>query len=176
MVQGNHMLLWQEKELEFYNGSSPITILNSDVFDHYMKKHNIYGSAWNKLIRRSFLEEHHVCFKEGIVFEDVLWFFYIQKYIKKIYISKDVTYYYYERSNSIITSGKKIGHGNSYQTIYNEILLHLTKGSENKELNGYILRFSKVYCEYYDMVPAFKDTYRLYQTKARRLQKIYRTI
>lgn len=168
MVQGNHVMLWNGQQLVFYNGDSPFLIHNKDVFDHCLKKHNIFGSAWNKLIRRSFLEEYQICFKEGVVFEDILWFFYIQKYIKTIYISKDITYYYYERSNSIITSGDKIVHGNSYQTIYHDILLHLTKGSERKELNGYVLRFSKAYCEYCDLVPAFKNTYRLYQKSARK--------
>lgn len=168
MVQGNHVMLWNGQQLVFYNRDSPISLQNKDVLEHCLKKHNIFGSAWNKLIRRSFLEEYHIYFKEGLVFEDLLWFFYVQKYTDKIYICKDVTYYYYERSNSIITSGNKIVHGNSYQTIYNDILLHLTSGKESKELNGYVLRFSKAYCEYCDLVPAFRDTYRLYQKNARK--------
>ena len=169
MVQGNHIMFWNGKELVFYNRISPITIsLQKDVLDQCINKHNIYGSAWNKLIRRSFIENKHLYFKEGIVFEDILWFFYVQKYLSKVYISKDITYYYYERPSSIITSNNMKIHGSSYQIIYQDILQHLTVGSERKELNGYIFRFLKLYCLYLDIIPAFKDTYRLYQKQARK--------
>lgn len=60
---------------------------------------NVYIESWNKLIRRSFIENHHFAFPEGLLHEDVLWCFNLQKHIHSIAFSKDYSYWY--RCNNI---------------------------------------------------------------------------
>lgn len=57
--------------------------------------------AWNKLIKRSFIEKHKLYFKEGIIHEDYLWSFYLQKCLSEVTQVNDVTYYYRNREDSI---------------------------------------------------------------------------
>lgn len=52
---------------------------------------NVY--AWNKLIRKDFLKQHDLSFKEGIIWEDSLWSFFVMKYLSHLYIIKNITYY-----------------------------------------------------------------------------------
>ena len=65
--------------------------------------------AWNKLYRKSFIEECQVEFPEGLIFEDGPFFFSIFFKTKKVSIVRDFLYYYrINRSGSIIQkAGKK---------------------------------------------------------------------
>ena len=64
--------------------------------------------AWNKLYRKSFIEECQVEFPEGLIFEDGPFFFSIFFKTKKVSIVRDFLYYYrINRSGSIIENGGK---------------------------------------------------------------------
>lgn len=64
--------------------------------------------AWNKLIRKDFLEANHITFKEGLIHEDELWTLQIIKKLSKIAIIGEETYSYYRTGNSIMsTTGKQ---------------------------------------------------------------------
>lgn len=60
--------------------------------------------AWNKLIKRSFLVENSLAFKEGINNEDELWSFGLYKRVKYWAVIGDKTYLHYRRQNSIMTT------------------------------------------------------------------------
>ena len=45
---------------------------NKEELMHLML-HEVITSAWNRLIRRSFLLEHELFFPEGIIHEDMYW-------------------------------------------------------------------------------------------------------
>ena len=47
--------------------------------------------VWNKLMKRSFIEAHKLCFKEGIVYEDDLWMFHVVKYLSAVAFLNEVT-------------------------------------------------------------------------------------
>ena len=168
MVQGNHLMVERGGNKVFYKGNSSITISsNSTVFNHLVKYNTIDGAAWNKLLKRSFMEKYQLSFIEGILYEDKPWMFFVQKYLSKAYLSKEITYYYHRRPDSITRNKNMITEGNSYHIIYETILRNLTPGRESKELNGYIYRFCKVYCLYVDVIPVFKETYLLYRQLAK---------
>lgn len=170
IVQGNHIEERDGKEMIYYKGKSPILILNNgEIYKHYFKYHHIITTAWNKLMKRSFIIRFQLYFKEGILFEDRHWMFYVQKHLKKAYICKDITYYYHIRPHSI-TRGKEKTIGKSYHIIYQDILNHLTRGHEKTELSGYAYGFCKPYCIYVNEVPALKDTYNLYRQLAKRFK------
>ena len=94
----------------------------------------IYQSIWNKLIRRDFLNQYQLRFKEGVYWEDTLWLFYVVKYLSHLYTIPDITYYYVKRPQSVTTGMVKrielLGH---WCTVYEEIADHFTEGEEGRE-------------------------------------------
>ena len=94
----------------------------------------LWQSAWNKLIRREFLIRNQVVFKEGILWEDTLWFFFVMKYLSNLYIIPDVTYHYVKRPQGITTGsvrGRELVR--SWSIVYDEIASHFTKGDRRRE-------------------------------------------
>lgn len=67
-------------------------------------ENKITTTAWNKVVNRHFLENNHIYFQEGIIHEDILWgwklFFKTQTLVQ----ISEVTLYYRERENSIMTT------------------------------------------------------------------------
>ena len=61
-------------------------------------------TAWNKLIKRSYVLKNNLYFKEGILYEDQLWNFRLGNNIKSIVFNKKDTYIYRYVPNSIINS------------------------------------------------------------------------
>lgn len=168
MVQGNHIEKKGGNQLVYFKGASSIRLSsNLDVYKHYFNNHHIVCSAWNKLMKRSFVERFKLYFKEGLLYEDRLWIFYVKKHIGNFYISKDITYVYHVRPNSITTQGKNIAVANSFIVLYQDILTHLTPNREKIELNGWIYGFCKPYCMYLNEVSGLKVIYALYKKQAR---------
>ena len=64
----------------------------------------VVTSAWNKLLKTSFLTEHQLFFPEGIIHEDMYWIFFLTKHVKAVSFVNKGTYLYYINPNSIITS------------------------------------------------------------------------
>ncbi|MCR5334540.1 MAG: glycosyltransferase [Bacteroidaceae bacterium] len=63
-------------------------------------------TAWNRLVRKDFLLEHHLFFREGTVHEDELWNFILAPKITRIAFCKHDTYFYRIRPQSIMTRFK----------------------------------------------------------------------
>lgn len=63
----------------------------------------LWQAAWNKLININFLRRYGLFFKDGLIWEDTLWFFYVVKYLSHLYIISDVTYHYMKHPFSITT-------------------------------------------------------------------------
>lgn len=61
-------------------------------------------SAWNKVIKTSFLKEHSLYFPEGIIHEDLYWTFFLAKHAKAVGFVNKGTYIYYINDNSTMTS------------------------------------------------------------------------
>lgn len=64
----------------------------------------VVTSAWNKLLKLSFLTEHQLFFPEGIIHEDMYWNFFLTKYTRAVSFVNKGTYMYYINPNSIVTS------------------------------------------------------------------------
>ena len=65
---------------------------------------NIPVSPCNRLIRKQFVEANELWFKEDIVQEDVLWRFFIGKYVKSVAFNMAYSYYYRDNPVSVTTS------------------------------------------------------------------------
>lgn len=111
------------------------------VRDYWFSRKGINVYTWNKLIKRDFLNQHQLYFKEGILYEDILWFFYAVKYLRHFYSIPDVTYIYYRRPHSITTSMDKAKRARHFSVIYEEMVDHFTEGDSRREAKYYLRGF-----------------------------------
>lgn len=166
MVQGNSLMISDGKESTLGKIKQPIRISNNDdARQEFYNNRNIYISVWNRLLKKSFVEENELYCREGLVFEDLLWVFYLMKHLKKAYLYEGTTYYYCLRQGSILVEAKPES-VRCYVTSFNEILNNLSEGYERDEIAGYLYYFIKRYVSYVKMVPEFKETARLYRARA----------
>lgn len=62
-------------------------------------------TAWNRLVKRSFVIEHNLYFAERMIHEDEIWNFQLSQCLSSISILCKNTYFYNVRNNSIMTEG-----------------------------------------------------------------------
>lgn len=168
MVIGNaqFFLNGHKEQVSLDDGMPSVIRSNQEALSLYYQQ-RITNGAWNKLVRRAFIERHNLYFKEGIIVEDILWMFYVMKYVSTIPLVKDITYHYYKRPGSIMTSSGPFEFGNSYSIIYEDILQHLTPGREGKELSRYLAGFCKCYLQHKKDMALYKELYSLYRSHCR---------
>lgn len=166
MVQGNSLMVCEGKDTLLYRIDTPTRISNNDeARKAFFKDRHVYISVWNRLLKKSFVEQNGLYCREGLVFEDLLWVFYLMKHLRKAYLCEETTHYYCLRQGSILVDAKPES-VRCYVASFNEILNHLSEGYERDEIEGYLYYFVKRYVSYVKMVPEFKETIRLYRAKA----------
>lgn len=72
--------------------------LNSSFF----KNDFLPVTAWNKLVSKKFILKNNLFFKEGIIYEDQLWYFLMANACTKIAFNKNDTYFYRNNSTGIM--------------------------------------------------------------------------
>ncbi len=149
------------------DGSLPEIMDSNETIATYYFSRRIPVTAWNKLVKRSFVIVNGLFFKEGVVYEDIHWSFFVVKHLTKIRVLKDVTYLYYIRSGSIISDTADATVGKSYYEIYNEILHKLTKGRERQELACYTESFCYRYLRHKATIHEYKDLYAEYRQRSK---------
>lgn len=75
-----------------------------------------HRTAWNRLIKRSFLIDNSLFFLPGILMEDHLWTYFVSKYAHAVTFSHKGTYYYYNNGNSLVNSPSKASLVNRYSS------------------------------------------------------------
>lgn len=75
---------------------------NAEVYQTYILE-NIAWSACGRLVGREFIQDHNLLFEEGLYSEDALWTFLAFRKAKRVYITPEVVFNYYERSGSIMS-------------------------------------------------------------------------
>ena len=134
---------------------------NEDLRDNEAIRHCFFDrkciekAAWNKLISRKFIKNHGYSFKEGVLWEDTLWMFYVMKHLNHMCLIQDVTYLYTKRLGSITTNTDIDVERYHRGIIYNEISKNFTSGDSNREAKFYL----GVFCFYYIDCPR-NDLYR----------------
>lgn len=73
-------------------------------FHFWAASQTIYVQAWNKLFRKSFIEEHGCLFPEGLNYEDVYWSFVTLCKMRLVAVMASTTYLYLVRGGSILRS------------------------------------------------------------------------
>ncbi len=85
-------------------------------------------TAWNKLLRRNFLVEYHLFFKENIYHEDILWSYYLAKYMHSFAVCYLYTYLYFINNNSItksIQNNVLQRRNSSWKTVIKDIVIDM---------------------------------------------------
>ena len=67
----------------------------------------VITSAWNRLIKRSWLLEHNLFFPVGMIHEDMYWIYFLSKYVQAAAFSNIGTYTYYTNEGSIMTAANR---------------------------------------------------------------------
>lgn len=110
---------------------------HDDVLCAYIKG-DYYVMAWNKLIRRAFLQDNNISFVEGLVHEDNPWSLSVACCASKIAIVQAETYIYTVRENSLQTSRDYKKHFDAYVSIihYMSDIVNLVKSPKYTLLSG----------------------------------------
>lgn len=102
VIQGNLYTTYQMKSL-LIPDSLPEYIGEVKKLRRILLKSSVIPmTAWNKLIRKDFLERNSLWFEEGIIHEDCLWNFFIASCISSIAVCHKPTYVYYKNEGSIM--------------------------------------------------------------------------
>lgn len=124
---------------------APSAMTNNETIRRWFFKEKALSIiSTNKLLKRSFIMQNHLLFKEGVVLEDNLFSFYMYKYLAEVRIVKEITYIYHIRSCSVTTGTSPLKRANNYGEIIIEILSHLTPSWEKEEMSYFLGRFINI--------------------------------
>ena len=169
MVQGNVCMHRMDHKHHTFvkNNKAPLTVDNNDTRKCRYEYGQIYDCVWNKLLKRDFVVNNNIICQKGIIREDVLWVFYLIKYLKKACFVSEVTYHYKVRPHSIMTGTDHRTEGINLCTIYSIILNDLTPGHELDEFDYYGRRISREYIRFVRDVPDFNKVLQLCKDKCK---------
>ena len=119
---------------------------NEEIRDWFYKgKISRPFSVWNKLLKLSFVKENQLYNKEGQLYEDGLWTYYLMRCLSHVTFVHEITYLYYRRPGSIGTGTKNREKLRHFGYIYREIAENIVPGERLEE----IMHRHKVFCLYY---------------------------
>lgn len=108
------------------------------VRSYFFEGKGFYVSAWNMLIKRSFLQKHQLQFMDGVLYEDNPWTHQVLKYLSHLYIVPAVTYLHYRRPDSITTGTSQEESGYYHGIVYDAIASQFTAGEECREARFFL--------------------------------------
>lgn len=117
--------------------------------------------VWNKLIKLSFIKANRLYFKEGIIYEDLLWCFYLMRCLTHMYYIPDITYLYHRNQFSIRARTKSEEKIKSYECIFKEMTDRLVPGERLEETVRWAYLLGSLYIDYYDR-SEFQRIYKIY--------------
>lgn len=148
MVMGNYNLIADGHPLpdQKHKHLPEQDLATKEESRRYFFSHGEYPVvAWNKLLKRSFLEANRLFFIEGLLFEDNIWTFFMMKHLSHVYIVPSVTLLHYKRPSSITTGTDREKYVHHRALVYKEIVSHLTPGEEAREAAYYVSEFRSLF-------------------------------
>ena len=161
LVQGNFCChtLTGETVVRIKQYALAVASSNDEVRKCYYEQMNV--NVWNKLIRRDFLIDHHLFNKEGIIYEDLLWSFYLLKYLNKVCFVSTITYHQKKRPLSITTGTGRATKAYHYAIVYHDILSNLTPRHEQEEFCFHARRFCSVLLRFFRYDQGLEEVFQL---------------
>jgi len=124
-------------------------------------------TAWNKLIKHSFITENALYFKEGIIHEDEHWNFFAAKKIRTMAFTNQYCYIYYDNPDSIVHSNKILIRLQSGIIIIRDMLENIDVELQREERKYiYYILYSCIYktgasIEYQQLLPEYRKIIKL---------------
>lgn len=84
------------------SGNLPILVDDKRLIMKKVLKREINRNVWNKLIRRSIVEDNNLLFDVGLLYEDVIWTYRLYSSVSSILIIPELTYLYENNPLSIV--------------------------------------------------------------------------
>lgn len=138
----------------------------------YSSKGDVYSMAWNKLIRRQFLIQNNLWFKEGIIYEDYHWNLFASKYIQSIAFCITPTYLYYKNLGSLTNSNDKTRNYESWLIVIEDGIKNMNDGWSYKELRHRWVNTALRLLEARDRVKDPKMYQKKYQEMVHRINRL----
>lgn len=108
-IQGNIISNNKKNNPYAFGGTIPEYCDHKETLEKIMLQ-EVITSAWNRLIKRSFILQYKLFFPEGLLHEDMYWVFFLSKYTNAASFTTKGTYNYNIREDSIMTSVTKEMH------------------------------------------------------------------
>ena len=118
--------------------------------------------VWNKLLKLSFVKKNRLYNKEGRLYEDTLWTYYMMRCLSHVAFVHEVTYIYYRRPDSICTGIECHEQLRLRGYNYREIAENIVPGERLEET----MYWHKVFCLYYIDAhdnPDYQFTYKAFR-------------
>lgn len=136
IVQGN-FYIEETKCKSYHEGSFPMFSSDKSWIRSAFATLKVPESACNKIVRKSFIEDNKLYFKEGWIQEDTLWSYQLSKHVKSVAFCFTPTYFYRFNQTSIMHSSGNIKEAQAFANIFNEVYSELLEG----EIFQYDIRF-----------------------------------
>ena len=107
------------------------------------------ANLWNKLLKLSFVKDNSLFCREGVIYEDQLWSFYMMRCICSAAFVKEITYIYYRRPYSIMTGTANADKQQFIGEVFKEVAENLIPGQYVEEA----VSFSRFFCRHANKAP-----------------------
>ena len=156
VVKGNHTDICNETNISTHIPFS--NIKKKELMKLFFLEY-IPCMAWNTLISRELIEKYHITFTPHLIYEDVLWSFYLFREINSFMLIPDVTLFYEINPHSITHSEQKDEelHIKSYITILRDLNNHV----EERYFEGIIIYMTTTIMRLMDRIKQNGDRYAL---------------
>lgn len=108
-----------------------------------------HRTAWNRLLKRTFLLSCKLFFPVGLVMEDHYWNYFVAKHAHAAAFTHQGTYYYYNNPGSIVNSHSRqhyVRNYTAYMTINDTILTDLSQRSDIQPCHRQYVGEAIVFC------------------------------
>ena len=151
---------WRKTDFWELNISDNTLLRGTSILSTFGKKWK--WSAWSKLYRSDFVNSNCIRFKEGLLFEDMLWGFMIASLASSVYLLNHSIYLYKCRMGSITHPINKKIKIESLRVIVQEMGDFIVNNQINKVLSFPILNrfFSEVVDYYSNFLSCYVEVYK----------------
>jgi len=139
---------------EFYNRDilKDVEYIDENIWvrEHFFKLFKkIPLNAWDKLLKKSFLDRYSLSFREGLIHEDQQWMFFVVKHLSKYAVVHETTYIHYcGTEGSIMSTTSRQKSAYHWSVIYNDIIENLDYPLYDQQLLCYLFEIIENYgCE-----------------------------
>lgn len=152
----------------------------SQYFVEAVLGNNVIYAPWSKIYRRSFLIEHNIFFYEGVVYEDILFYFQCFLAEPRVYSIKDKLYVYRIRAGSTMHSLIYDKNLKSYFTVLYRIVQIYMGSSYDARLDKAIVIFIqdiiKQYIKMYKRMEIIEEHYSNEENNIIKMYRLFRDL